>query len=72
MVSAKESSLKKGALANVNTKTKLDRRMRKNESERGERKKMKEALETIKDFFGMKQATKYEVLAKLVDEGEYF
>ena len=47
------------------------RRMRKNEAGRNETGSMKNALNAIAVFFGMKRATKLEILAALVGAGEW-
>lgn len=44
--------------------------MRKNEAGRNETESMKNALKAIAVFFGMKRATKLEILAALVGAGE--
>jgi hypothetical protein len=70
-VPPKGSTSKKRASVNTSARTKDERRkMKKNESEQKRRGKEKEALDAIRKFLRRK-ATKPEILAMLVDEGEY-
>lgn len=68
------STLKKGVSIRVNARTKREGRggLKKNQSERERRRRMKGALDAIGKFLGIGNSTKQERLTKIVNEGECF